>query len=39
MPILAELKKLCTIVEVDSITDKDSVFAEVCGKLDPLLLK
>ena len=38
MPIIDELKKICSIVEVDSITDKDLVFEEVCKKMDPLLL-
>ena len=37
MPIFDELKKICNIVEVDSIIEKELVFVEVCKKMDPLL--
>lgn len=39
MPIFAELEKICKIVQVDSITEKEKVFEDVCGKLNPLLNK
>jgi UMP-CMP kinase len=36
-PIMDELKKLCTIVEVPSTTDKNLVFQDICNKIEPLL--
>ena len=36
-PIMDELRKLCTIVEVPSNDDRLKVFDEICTKIDPLL--
>lgn len=38
-PIMDELRKLCTIVEIPSNDDKNVVFEQICEKIDPLLKK
>jgi len=36
LPIIEELKKLCTIVEIPSNDNKNVVFEQICEKIDPL---